>query len=166
MISPQFDPNFLTNLLTIPSEGGAFLTKNSQNFDSLNNGRFSSQVESQRHREKTKVKNISGARNTRGVVYRALVIDAFRDAVQMPLRKESRFRRSPLVVGWFCLVLEHAAGGCRRRLQERRTLKLVEARRVGIEGRSPGWSTPMRRTSFDSIRKLNRGIGQNRGDMI
>lgn len=47
-------------------------------------------------------------------------VTAFPDAVQVPLRKERRIRRSPRVAGLFRLVLEHDAGGCTRRLQRER----------------------------------------------
>lgn len=189
MISPQckqFDPEFSHKSFTIPSsEEKIFLHQKFTKLDSLNVTKsrrffitfiFTSRI-TNTAKMKVKLMKIfpvfgNGARrNTRvetcdTVPRCSLVIDAFRVAVQMPLRKENRFRRSPLVVGWFCLVLEHAAGGCRRRLQERRNVKARGSSTSGIEGRSPGWSTPMRRTSFDSIRKLNRGIGQNRGNMI
>lgn len=183
IFSPQCEhsiPNFLTNLSQIPSsEQGFLLTKNSQKNNFKHDLvsmifllRSPTQMESSQAPRIWKWDEANGfhfsTKHEGWNVWRrgSLVIDAFRDAVQMPLRKESRFRRSPLVVGWFCLVLEHAAGGCRRRLQERRTFKARGSSTSGIEGRSPGWSTPMRRTSFDSIRKLNRGIGRNRGDMI
>lgn len=151
IFSPQCEhsiPNFLTNLSQIPSsEQGFLLTKNSQKNNFKHNLvsmifllRSPTQMESSQAPRIWKWDEANGfhfsTKHEGWNVWRrgSLVIDAFRDAVQMPLRKESRFRRSPLVVGWFCLVLEHAAGGCRRRLQERRTLKLVEARRVESKG--------------------------------
>lgn len=139
-----FDPNFLTNSFTNSFIRGKFSPNQKFTFrkTTLNmTWGFSYYVRlhgwstaNMKTRWSECISGFISARNTRVGTCDSLVIDAFRDAVQMPLRKESRFRRSPLAVGWFCLVLEHAAGGCRRRLQERRTLKLAEARRVESKG--------------------------------
>lgn len=55
-----------------------------------------------------------------------LGVNTFPDAVQVPLRKEHQFRRSLRATGLFCLVLEHAAGGCNTQTPEGESSKLVE----------------------------------------